>query len=302
MQTITLMALMAGCNEPKETGEPAEPDTSVDTDTDTDTDEEPNYCAPGESTGAGPRVDGTIEFADGTAVGGNVRVQMCAYSCFIAAWGENGDFCFREGVLETGTTYAFDAVPTTGDNTYATPLTFITLDETGLVLTDPVQIPTFAYSATVSNGSMEAGDGLTVTIDSTNFEAETVYAVPVDHTSAGLPLPSELDNKTILGMWYFGPFDESTGGTCSIAIHTNEDDCLADDGAGNTEPTWTQNHWPISLESTGLSEGTQVNIYNTIYHDKTWEVTGTATVNSDGLLVSDTDSGIANLSVLLLAY
>ena len=271
MHALTILTLFIGC------GSKATEDTSGDTDnsdtsTDTDTSVDTDPCEPLPDA-TGHRFEGRVEYADGTTAAGNVRVQMCATSCYVAAWGNDGGFCFKKGILSPGI-YSFDTVPTTGEeNTYATPLSFIeiTADDDVVSLEETVIIPSFTNNQAADGGIFDAGNGLSIDVTTDSFSEETVHSVSVDPTTSGLPL-HEFSDRTIIGMWYLGPFNSSTG----------------------------DSPWSFSVENTSLAPGDQVQIYNASYYDYAWLEGGTATVNEDGVLVSDTNSGISHLSVLLL--
>ena len=270
MFTASVLTLILACGD-KDTEDTAlAQDTSTDTDTDSGTVED--MCAPLEDVD-GHRFDGQVEYADGKTAQGNVRVQMCLGSCYVAAWGDDGTFCFRKGVLEPGV-YSFDTVPTgDGAEAYATPMAFIEIKpETDVLSLDqPVVIPTFTATQSAADGAFDAGGGLIINVDTSSFEGESISAVPVDPAQIGLPI-TEISGA-VLGAWFLGPFDESTGDT----------------------------PWSISMTGSGLNEGDQVQLYNSSYDDHAWLDAGTATVNADGLLESDEGAGIQYLSGLIIA-
>ena len=248
-------------HEPSEPSEPSEPDTPID------------YCAETDATGF--RFEGTVEFSDGsTADGSQVRVQMCKSSCFPASWGENG-FCFPEGTLDPGT-YAFDVVPF-GKENHATPLSFITIseDQELLSLEEPVIVPEFQHSGALVDGDFDAGGGLSIAVSTSGFTPnmmgeEAVQSVPVDPATSGLPLEG-IAQENIVGMWFLGPFESALS------------------------PAWS-----FTVSDSGLTEGDSVQILNADYEDKQFHEMGTATVNADGLLVSDSESGIGQMTTLIL--
>jgi hypothetical protein len=274
MNILMLISSLIGCG----TKSVEDSSTPIDTDTDTDTDTsvvDTDVSDPCEMLEGveGYRFEGRVEYEDGTPAKDNVRVQMCSSSCFAAKWGDDGGFCFRRGALSPGV-YSFDTVPTTGEaNTYATPLSFVEIkeDDDIIQLADAVIIPTFTNSQEASMGDFDAGGGLTLNVDDSSFTEETVHSVVMDPASAGLPLEGFSD-RTIIGMWYFGPFNEVTG----------------------------DNPWSFTVANLQLNVGDQIQIYNASYDDHDWIDVGTATVDEDGLLVSDENSGLVNLSVMLL--
>ena len=265
--SVLTLVLACGEKEPEDTA--TTQDTSADTDTDSGTVED--MCAPLEDTD-GHRFDGRVEYADGKTAQGNVRVQMCRGSCYVAAWGDDGGFCFRKGTLEPGI-YSFDTVPTgDGAEAYATPMAFIeiTADTDVHSLEQPVVIPTFTSTQTAADGAFDAGNGLTINVDTSSFEGESISAVSIDTAEIGLPI-TEISG-TVLGAWLLGPFDESTGST----------------------------PWSISMSGSGLNEGDQVQLYNSSYDDHAWLDAGMATVNADGVLESNEGAGIQYLTGLLI--
>ena len=247
--------------EPSEPSEPSEPDTPTDD------------CAATDETGF--RFEGTVEFSDGTAADNTqVRVQMCKSSCFQASWGPDG-FCFPEGTLDPGT-YAFDVVPFGVEN-HATPLSFLTIteDQELISLEEPVIVPEFQYNGALVDGDFDGGNGLSIAVSAAGFTAnmmgeEGVQSVPVDPATSGLPLEG-IAQENIVGMWFLGPFESSLS------------------------PAWS-----FTVTDSGLAVGETVQILNADYEEKQFQEMGTATVNADGLLVSDSESGIGQMTTLIL--
>ena len=258
---MTFLLLLISCGSKEE-------DTSItDTSTETDTITVEDDCAI-EDTGPGIRMDGTIQFADGTEARGNVRVQMCnEITCYVAKWGENG-FCFPKGTLSSGYSYSFDTVPTASGN-YATPLSFIEITDDNAViqLDKPVVIPNFANTHDTSNSSMDADGGLSITIPE-NFSENTISSVSMNIEDAGLPL--EFSSDKIIGLWYFGPFNTYL-----------EDNSLS-----------------FTLSHTDLAVDTIVDIYNASYDEHHWIHVATTTITQEGIL--EVEKGISILSTLLI--
>lgn len=231
-------------------------------------------CSP-EDGAEGFRLEGNVVFSDGTEGIGKVRVQMCnTETCYIGKWGDSG-FCFPEGNLPTGFDYAFDTVPLIGEeNQFATPLSFITVNETtpSLHLEVPVVIPEFTFSTTSASGQLDIGNGLTL-FTTEELEGGSFYSVNMDPEASGLPL-DQFQDKAILGLWYLGPFETHY----SIPL-------------------------PFTLDNdqtSTLEVGSQIEIYNASYDDQEWHYAGTATVSETGSISSDADSGISILSSFLL--
>lgn len=274
MKSLYLSIFLIGCSEePKETTE----DTASTNEASTEPTDEPiDPCIPEEGA-EGFRMEGNVEYADGT-IGepGNVRVQMCnSQSCYIGKWGDNG-FCFPEGTLSPGYSYAFDAVPLRGDeNQYATPLTFITINEgdESLLLENALIIPEYSDSTSTSEAEFNAGNGLTIIIGEEEIEGGNLFATPVNNEEWGLPLP-DFEDRNILGIWYLGPFE-----------------------------THLDTSWSFSFsnpQTENMAVGTQIEIYNADYNHQEWKYAGTATKTEEGLFLSDVDSGISILSSLVL--
>ena len=97
-----------------------------------------------------------------------------------------------------------------------------------------------------------------------------VAAVPVDFSESGLPIEG-IDTDKIFAMWYMGSFDAVIS------------------------PAWS-----FEVQGTGLEVGTTVQILNASYSEQKWSDVGSATVDSDGVLRSDQNSGIANLTTVIL--
>ena len=234
---------------------------------------ESNACVPDEDA-QGVRLDGRIEYADGT-IGDrtNTRIKMCCSGgCLVAEWGDEG-FCYPEGRLEEGT-YAFKAIPI-GSEGFATPVSLINVGQEDIVLDTPVVIPEFSSEGDIVDGVFAAGNGLEIDVVASAFTPSYGYddyiaAVDVDPTTIGLPLQDVALDK-VVGMWYLGSF----GATIS--------------------PKWT-----FQVHDTALPVGTQLRILNSSYHDGKWLEAGTATVGDDGVIYTDVDSGIGNLSTLIL--
>ena len=58
--------------------------------------------------------------------------------------------------------------------------------------------------------------------------------------------------------------------------------------------------WNFQVHDTGVPSRTTLRILNSSYHDGKWLEAGTATVADDGVVYTDVDSGIGNLSTLIL--
>ena len=88
--TISLSTLLFSCSEKSED----ETDTGESVDSQ-DTDDTGPVVPPEDpclqnEVGDGYRIEGRVEYSDGTTAKGNVRVQMCSGSCFIGSWGDDG--------------------------------------------------------------------------------------------------------------------------------------------------------------------------------------------------------------------
>jgi len=229
------------------------------------------------------RLEGTVAFEDGTAADKtNVRVQMCKSACFNSSWGDNGLFCFKD--LSPGT-YAFHVSPY-GREGYPDPLSAITIpeDQDRITLDSPIIIPPFTHNqacegeeenCVLTDGSFDAGNGLSIDIVGSSYIAPlggevAVQSVSVDPSSVGLPI-EDIAIEDIVGMWYLGPYQ------------------------AESNPKWS-----FSMTDTELETGSVVQIYSANYDAKRFQPMGTATVNDSGVLVSDSESGIGELTTLLL--
>lgn len=271
-----LFFLFACGQEEKEqdTGTSTDTDTNTDTDTDTDTLEDPCIQQDGAT---GNRMEGSVIFEDGSSGKGQTRVQMCNIeTCFVASWGEDGNFCFPEGVLNSGYNYAFDVVPLIGEeNEYATPLSIISISEenTLIQLEAPVLVPKFQNNGAISSETFDAGNGLTLTIGEGEIDGDMIFSASLEPSEANLPL-AQFQDRNIIGLWYFGPFEEVT-----------------------TAP------WGFQLSNSATSSlelGSTVELYNASYEDRDWLYAGTATVGEGGVLLTDENSGLQILSTLVL--
>ncbi len=269
-----LCALLVGCTA----DEQAQPDNTVEPVEEEIEEVEPveeepaPACVPDED-GNGLRFQGQIEYPDGTiANGGNTRIHMCSGSCKIAKWGQDG-FCYSDDNLSPGI-YSFKVVPY-GMEAHATLLSFITIEEEGLVLEEPVVVPEFTNTEEVIDGVFDAGYGLEINVVAENYlpyfdDENQISAVHVDPIESGLPLAG-LDLDKVVGVWHLGSFD------------------------ADIDPIWS-----FKLHETGLPEGTMLKIMNSSYSDRKWLDAGTATVDADGAAVTDFDSGISTLSTLII--
>jgi hypothetical protein len=247
-------------------------DPGQDDDSDTAPDSDVDLCA---EAVEGQRFEGSVVFEDGTVGGpGNVHIAMCcADGCQTPDWGAQG-FCFTGGRLEPGE-YAFKVMPI-GTENHATPLSFITVGEADIILDAPVVVPEFSHGAALEDGIFDAGNGLQIEVVSDFYSASAgvgddyIASVHVDLASSGLPLEG-LDSEKVVGVWYLGSFN------------------------ADIYPLWT-----FEVHDTGLPEGTKVDILNGSYADSAWLETGTATVDADGTVRADLDSGISILSTLVL--
>ena len=222
----------------------------------------------------GIRFEGVIEYPDGSVGdGSNTRIHMCNNGCTMASWGEHG-FCYPEGTLSPGI-YSFKVVPF-GHEGHATPLGFVTIDEEDVVLEQPVIVPEFEFSADITDGVFDAGNGLEIDVVADGFtpymegEEPVISAVHVDPKEVGLPI-NGLNPDDIVGMWYLGSFQ------------------------AEIYPSWS-----FQVKNIDLPVGTTVKILNSSYSDRKWLDVGSATVGEDGVLYSDANSGIEILSSILL--
>ena len=272
-----LLLLSISCTSPEEatdqTVSETESEISVETEFEKENEIEVDPCVSIDDTAAGIRFEGSIEYSDGTlADGTNTRVHMCAGACQNAEWGANG-FCYTEGRLEPGV-YSFKVV-SFGFENHATPLSFITIGEEDVILDKTVLVPEFSMTGDVIDGPFDAGNGLEIDVVAENFypadEAEVyISAVDIDPEESGLPFHN-LNIDKIVGMWYLGAFD-----------------------------TTISPSWGFQVYDTELPIGTTVKILNSSYSNQKWIEVGTATVDSDGILKTDENSGIEILSTMVL--
>ena len=184
-------------------------------------------------------------------------MQMCnaADGCKFAFPEDDG--CYEFFYLGPDT-YAFDAVPLFEDagHIWSAPLSIVTLEAAGKPwsYTDTTIIYGFTDTAPLTDGTFEAGGGLSISVDMSSYEASALEDAP----------------GAVVAMWYLGPALAKAGG------------------------------WSFSVVGLGLSEGTQLTAYNADYDGFDWQNPGTATVDGDGVLHSDSGTGIRHLSTLIL--
>ena len=270
MTTFILTACVSN-KEDTATEEEVVADEQQETD-DSEAEAEADACV-AEDGAEGVRFEGQVRYPDGTLGDqSNTRIHMCSGGCTMARWGGDG-FCYPEGSLEPGV-YSFKVVPF-GFEGHATPLSVVSIRDENKILSKDVSVPAFSHQTELIDGAFDAGNGLTINIVADDYTPHLstesfVAAVSVDPIESGLPLEG-LEAENIVGMWYLGSFDAAVA------------------------PKWS-----FQVEDTGLAVGTTVQILNASYDDHKWIDAGTATVDSEGLLRSDEDSGVANLTTILL--
>ena len=112
-----------------------------------------------------------------------------------------------------------------------------------------------------------------MTKGSYSFSEETyLSAVQLDPMTAGIPFDGIDSADTIIALWYLGAFDFQI------------------------DPPWSFS----GTVDLGLPEGTSLSIRTASNDTKTWLEGGTATVGPNNALSSDADSGINQLTTLVL--
>ena len=274
MRFIAAAMLLVACGEKEDTAVESETEDAVvaEEEPQATPDIESDPCDPEEGA-VGMRFEGSVKYPDGSYGNqSNTRVHMCSGSCTLARWGEGG-FCYPEGSLEPGV-YSLKIVPY-GFEGHATPLSVITVDADDIVLEQDVMVPEYSNVLELTETELfDAGNGLEINVDPAGYASyygtdNYVAAVPVDPATSGLPLVG-IDSEKIVGMWYLGSFDATVA------------------------PKWS------FQMATELPEGTTVQILNAAYHDRKWMDVGTATVDAEGILRSDINSGIARLTTVIL--
>ena len=219
-----------------------------------------------------------VQYADGS-VGTGIQMRLCQELCRTSWVAEDGSFAFAQ--LPPGA-HSFEAVVMGKQEAYATPLSPITLELDEVRSLDEILIvPEFVTLEEFSSASSLIGDGgLTVDVDPEGFAvnaakspSSSVYlaTVAVDPNTSGLPI--EGLEGTPVAMWYLGNFDS------------------------HADPVWP---FSVNNPDLNLTEGTQLNIYGADYGNKEWKPSGTATVDAEGVIHTDTDSGISLLTTLIL--
>ena len=273
MRIFSIAAIiLTACNSKEEEDTASEEVVEAEETTEEVEDAEADACA--DLGVEGIRLEGTIRYPDGTlGCRDNTRVHMCSGAgCSFALWGDSG-FCYPEGSLEPGV-YSFKVVPF-GFEGHATPLSVITIRDEDKVLSKEVNVPEFTHQTDLMDGKFNAGNGMEIDIVAENYtpslpNEEFVAAVSVDFSESGLPVEG-IEHDRIFAMWYLGSFDASISPK-----------------------------WGFEVKDTGLEVGTTLQILNASYYDQKWEIVGSATVDDDGVLRTDDDSGIANLTTVIL--
>jgi len=248
-----------------DTGEEADADIPPPPDTDTDTDADPETA----------ELHGTVVYDDGSPAAG-ATVRMCSMYCITKEADESGNFAFE---ALAGDYYAFD-LETHAVEDHATLLTFLEIAQEEVRTLDmPVVLPQYTHSSNLtSSAEITIAANLIIDADPSGYSAPlgstddtpSVAGVSMEPGTAGLPLEST--QGQVYAMWYLGTWN------------------------AEIEPAWSFR----TTEDSGLEPGTSFNILAGDYLNLTWIDGGTATVQNDGTIASDSGSGIPMLSTLVL--
>ena len=265
---MTTTHLVFGCGGKADTGEGSDTDSDSDTDAVTDTDES------NQSVEKNAYLNGIVVWADGSAAEG-LQMRLCHSSCYVASSDADGVYEFP-GVEASA--YTLQAV-VTGDETYGTPTTPITLEADTTRELGAWVVPQFTTSETITGASeVELEGGLTVTADpdavsrgtySVSDEA-SVWSVRVEPDEAGILL--EGIEGTVVGLWYLGNYDLQL------------------------EPAWSLG----GVLELGLDAGTELQVWTASNADKGWSDNGVVTVGENGTLTQSEGVGLSQLTTLLL--
>jgi hypothetical protein len=253
-----------------------QPQSDNDTDTDTDTAVDTDSSDTGDVDETLAQLTGSIVWEDGSPAT-TVQVRLCYVSCSTADPDEAGVYRFTK--IKPGP-YTLQFVRH-GDRSFSTPHGLVTLADAELRTLAPISVPLFqTRTDLIEAGPVVIDGGLTVQTDlgvmvkgPYSFSEETyLSAVKVDPGTSGIPFDGLDAGDTVVGMWYLGAYDFQV------------------------EPPWSFSG-TIDL---GVPEGTVLRIRTSSNDTKTWLEGGTATVGANQLLTSDLDSGVNQLTTLLL--
>ena len=266
--TFALPLLACGDKDLDDTAPEGDTDTDTDTDTDSDADGDTDTDADTDASGT---FSGAVMTADGSA--GVGEVQLCSTFCMTTDLDGDGKFLFsnlptdRYGFhVELGEDTAqglfFFDIESAMDNTMAGP--YYAMDwehETKL--------------EAGSTGTVNMGGDLFVAVDT---DALTLPLGVTDYILRGTFVPSEFWPDTgsvdgeLVAVWYLGPFNAVFDPPAAFSVQ----------------------------QDLGLEEGTVLQIWVSDYLGADWASGGTATVQSDGSIVSDAGSGILYTTSVLL--
>jgi hypothetical protein len=245
----------------------------VDTDTDVDTDVDT-----GEPEEEWAELNGNLVWEDGSPATA-IQVRLCYISCSTADPDEFGHYEFTK--VKPGP-YTLQYVRH-GDRSYATPHGLVQLEALETRELDEIVVPLFKSRTDLSEAvAVEIDGGLTVQADPAamtkglySFSDETyLSAVQLDPAATGIPFDGIDPADTIVGLWYLGAFDFQL------------------------DPPWGFS----GTVDLGLPEGASVRIRTASNDTKTWLEGGTATVGPNNALSSDADSGINQLTTMVLVF
>jgi len=280
--TLSLIASVAACSGSKDDGSDdsgtsdadADADTDADTDTDTDTDTDPETS----------ELHGSIVYDNGSPAP-NATIRMCSMFCITQESDADGNFSFD---AMKGDLYAFDA-ETHEEEGHATLLTFLSLAQDEVRTLDlPVILPAFTTTQIVNSAQeVEVASDLIIAVDPAGYnpplgtpddDPAMISGVTMDPLTAGLPLdltdglPEDFEGGQVVALWYLGVWNTVV------------------------DPAWSFR----TTSDSGLEPGTTLRILSGDYLGLSWVEGGTATVQGDGTIASDSGSGIHLLSTLVL--
>ncbi len=218
---------------------------------------------------------GRVVDASGAALS-DAKVQLCSpLQCKPTEPDADGNFSY---IGIEGDFFALEVIPKTEG--MSTALGFLTIDmEEVVTLEDPVVVPAFATSETISAiGMVELDGGLsTMAVPSTYSpplgtpsDDVIVESVRIDPAAVGMPL--EGIDGSVVAAWYLGQWNSTTDPRWSISV--------------------------AGLE--GVEEGDTLKIMTADYITVEWVDGGTMTVGADGTATADDGSGIDFLTTLVL--
>ena len=165
---------------------------------------------------------------------------------------------------------------------YATPLSSITLELDEVALADELIVPEFVTFEEFSSPSSLVGDGgLTVDVDPDGF------AVNAAKSPSSSMVPGHSG-------WWIRPLPVFRLRVWKVHLSP----CGTWATSTLMQIPYGHSAWTIPILI--LAEGTQLNIYCADYGNKEWKASGTATVDADGVIHTDADSGVSLLTTLLL--